>query len=57
MIDWKDDSKNLTKLYPRIPGETEGDDPAEAGSFFHFFEEEEDRYDVRWVQLRDASIY
>ncbi|KAG8957807.1 hypothetical protein FRC03_009781 [Tulasnella sp. 419] len=41
-ISWKSDSKNLTKLYPR---KVEADDPTdvlEYGSFFNFFELQED---------------
>jgi hypothetical protein len=43
-IDWKDDSKNLTKLYPRVSNEP--DDVSEGGSFFNFFECAEDPFDV-----------
>jgi len=44
-IDWKDDSKNLTKLHP--PVYEDGDDqPAEPGSFFNFFEVAKDPYDM-----------
>jgi template-activating factor I len=47
-IKWKDDSKNLTKLYPRTMDE-EGDDdaPADSGSFFNYFEHDADPFDVR----------
>ncbi|KAF8488350.1 hypothetical protein JB92DRAFT_1434560 [Gautieria morchelliformis] len=35
-VQWKDDSKELTKLYGRVAGE-EGDDmPSDPGSFFNF---------------------
>lgn len=43
-IDWKEDSKNLTKLYPRVSNEP--DDVSEGGSFFNFFETSEDPFDV-----------
>ncbi|GJJ09503.1 hypothetical protein Clacol_003726 [Clathrus columnatus] len=43
-INWKDDAKNLTKLYSRVPADEEDDEtlPAEAGSFFNFFEYADD---------------
>ena len=48
-INWKDDSKNLTKLFGRTMGE-EGDDmPAEPGSFFNFFEYADDPFDVSYL--------
>lgn len=43
-INWKDDSKNLTKLYPRIMDDD--GTPAEAGSIFNFFEVAQDPFDV-----------
>ncbi|KAI0702426.1 hypothetical protein BC835DRAFT_1263769 [Cytidiella melzeri] len=43
-IDWKDDSKNLTKLYPRVSNEP--DDVSEGGSFFNFFESAHDPFDI-----------
>jgi len=45
-INWKDDSKNLTKLHPQIWVEEEDDLPSEPGSFFNFFEQEKDPYDL-----------
>lgn len=44
-IDWKEDSKNLTKLHPQILDEDD-DLPAEPGSFFNYFEIAKDPYDV-----------
>ncbi|KAI0651556.1 hypothetical protein C8Q79DRAFT_933983 [Trametes meyenii] len=44
-IDWKDDSKNLTKLHPRVTDEDD-DLPSEGGSFFNFFEVADDPFDV-----------
>ncbi|KXN83617.1 Protein SET [Leucoagaricus sp. SymC.cos] len=45
-IDWKSDDKNLTKLYPREMDPEDGDDVAEPGSFFNFFEVEKDPMDI-----------
>lgn len=48
-IDWKSDENNLTKHYPRQKDDDDEDDdelPQEPGSFFNFFEHEEDPYDV-----------
>lgn len=46
-INWKSDDKNLTKLYPREKVEDEDDDePAEAGSFFNFFEVANDPFEI-----------
>ncbi|KAJ8454097.1 hypothetical protein ONZ51_g13226 [Trametes cubensis] len=45
-IDWKDDSKNLTKLHPRVKDDEEDDMPSEGGSFFNFFEVAEDPFDI-----------
>lgn len=45
-IDWKDPAKALTKLYPREKGEEDDDEPAESGSFFNYFEHEDDPFDV-----------
>ncbi|PSR80728.1 hypothetical protein EW026_g347 [Hermanssonia centrifuga] len=44
-INWKDESKNLTKLYPRVNDDTE-DVPIESGSFFGFFEIAADFFDI-----------
>ncbi|KAH9835830.1 uncharacterized protein C8Q71DRAFT_908227 [Rhodofomes roseus] len=53
-INWKDDSKNLTKLHPRVTDE-EGDDmPAEAGSFFNLFEDAEDPFDLGVLIANDV---
>jgi len=38
-ISWKSDTKNLTKLYPRI---MDDEDVSEPGSFFNFFEHDDD---------------
>lgn len=44
-VEWKDDSRNLSQLHPRVM--EEGDDlPAEGGSFFTFFEHADDPFDV-----------
>jgi len=40
-IDWKDEAKNLTKLYPRIVNPEDPDEVEDPGSFFHLFESEE----------------
>ncbi|KAJ3764297.1 hypothetical protein EV360DRAFT_91334 [Lentinula raphanica] len=45
-IDWKDSEHALTKLYPREKGEDDDDDPAESGSFFNYFEHEDDPFDI-----------
>ena len=45
-ISWKDDSKNLAKLHPRVKGDEEDDLPAEPGTFFNFFEHSDDPFDV-----------
>lgn len=50
-INWKDDSKNLTKLFPRIKDEADDFDdlPADTGSFFNFFEQADDPFDVIYM--------
>ncbi|KAF8559292.1 hypothetical protein OG21DRAFT_1403492 [Imleria badia] len=47
-ISWKDPASALTKLHPRVEEEdAEGPDvPAEAGSFFNFFELASDSFDI-----------
>ncbi|THV06058.1 hypothetical protein K435DRAFT_712070 [Dendrothele bispora CBS 962.96] len=45
-INWKDADKALTKLYPRETGEDDEDEPADSGSFFNFFEHEEDPFEI-----------
>jgi template-activating factor I len=46
-INWKDPENSLTKLHPRVEeDEEESDMPAEAGSFFNFFEIASDPFDV-----------
>ncbi|RDX56197.1 hypothetical protein K466DRAFT_580872 [Polyporus arcularius HHB13444] len=46
-IDWKDESKNLTKLHPRVADPDDSDDlPAEGGSFFNFFEVASDPFEI-----------
>ncbi|KZT44487.1 hypothetical protein SISSUDRAFT_995916 [Sistotremastrum suecicum HHB10207 ss-3] len=55
-ITWKTDSKNLTKLHPRV-ADDEDDMPAEPGSFFNFFTVAEDPFEVsrspffHWIKL------
>jgi len=44
-IQWKDDSKNLTKLYP-LKVDEDDDTLAEPGSFFNFFEVARDYHDL-----------
>jgi template-activating factor I len=46
-INWKDESKNLTKLYPRQIDNDDPEDIADPGSFFNFFELKEDPAGVR----------
>ena len=48
-INWKDDSKNLPKLYPLQIDEDDGETLAEQGSFFNFFEVARDHHDVSFV--------
>jgi len=47
-VNWKDPENALTKLHPRVEEEdVEGSDvPAEAGSFFNFFEVASDPFDI-----------
>jgi len=45
-IDWKEPAKALTKLYPREKGEDNDDDPAESGSFFNYFEFDDDPFEI-----------
>ncbi|KAH8835919.1 hypothetical protein DL96DRAFT_1694069 [Flagelloscypha sp. PMI_526] len=45
-INWKDPEQALTKLYPRQLNEDDDDLPAEAGSFFNFFEHESDPFEL-----------
>ncbi|KAG9314553.1 hypothetical protein JVU11DRAFT_5353 [Chiua virens] len=47
-IDWKKPENALTKLHPRVEeDDAEGDEmPAEAGSFFNFFEIASDPFDI-----------
>ncbi|KAL4068252.1 hypothetical protein V8B97DRAFT_1918756 [Scleroderma yunnanense] len=51
-IDWKDPENALTKLHPRVedaenwPVPTDDELPAEAGSFFNFFEVASDPFDI-----------
>ncbi|KAH7883795.1 hypothetical protein F5I97DRAFT_1895666 [Phlebopus sp. FC_14] len=46
-ISWKDPENALTKLHPRVEEEDEDSDmPAEAGSFFNFFEIAADPFDI-----------
>jgi template-activating factor I len=50
-INWKDDSKNLTKLYPPQFDEDDGETLADPGSFFNFFEVARDYNDVSSLRL------
>jgi len=50
-IDWKDEAKNLTKLYPRIVNPEDPDEVEEPGSFFHLFESEAITQEVSWLEL------
>jgi len=45
-IKWKDPSKALTKLHPRENGDDDDDLPESAGSFFNFFEVEQDPFEI-----------
>ncbi|KAG7099545.1 hypothetical protein E1B28_001379 [Marasmius oreades] len=49
-INWKDEDKALTKLYPRKESEVEDEEdediPADSGSFFNFFELESDPLEI-----------
>ncbi|KIJ68631.1 hypothetical protein HYDPIDRAFT_125427 [Hydnomerulius pinastri MD-312] len=46
-INWKDPENALTKLHPRVEEDEEDSDvPAEAGSFFNFFEIASDPFDI-----------
>jgi len=57
-INWKDDSKNLTKISPRTKDEADDLDdlPADTGSFFNFFEYADDPFDVCLVLLCIETI-
>ena len=54
-IDWKDESKNLTKQHPRVQDEDDDELPAEGGSLFNFFEVAEDPFDVRSIFILVVS--
>ncbi|KAI0308012.1 hypothetical protein B0F90DRAFT_1679425 [Multifurca ochricompacta] len=45
-VQWKDDAKNLTKLYPLQVDEDDGETLADPGSFFNFFEVKRDYNDL-----------
>lgn len=45
-INWKSEENNLTKLYPRVLDEVDDDIPAEGGSFFNFFEQKSDPFNI-----------
>jgi len=49
-INWKSDSVNLAKQHPRV---IEDDDVSEPGSFFNFFEEKDDPFDIGLVIAND----
>lgn len=49
-INWRDASKNLVKLHPRIQDDVEDDMPGEPGTFFNYFHHNDDPFDVRrWI--------
>lgn len=60
-INWKDDGKNLTKLYSRVPAEDGDDDtmPMDPGSFFNFFEYPDDVMEVSscYFSRKPCSLY
>jgi len=45
-INWKDPSKALTKLHPYGKPDSEDELPTDHGSFFNFFEQGPDPFDV-----------
>jgi len=45
-INWKDSSKALTKLYPRVVDPEDADDVMEYGSFFNLFEHADPEADI-----------
>ncbi|KZT00842.1 uncharacterized protein LAESUDRAFT_665193, partial [Laetiporus sulphureus 93-53] len=45
-IDWKDDLNNLTKLHPQVMDDDDDDMLFKGGSFFNFFENEDDLYHI-----------
>jgi len=45
-VHWKDESKNLTKLYPVVQDDEDPESVADPGSFFNFFESEKDHSDL-----------
>jgi template-activating factor I len=48
-ISWKSSAKNLTTLYPRVKDDEDDEEdalPADPGSFFNFFEEKEDIFEI-----------
>lgn len=49
-ISWKDDKHNLIKTFP---SKSEEDDE-EPGSFFNFFSDEEDRYNIGEVLVDEV---
>jgi len=54
-INWKSDSKNLTKLYPRQTESEDAEDIIEGGSFFNFFVYEDDP--DNFAALFDEDIF
>lgn len=48
-IEWKDNSKNLTKLYPRVMDDHDDDLPRDGGSIFNYFEHPQDPFDVSFL--------
>ncbi|KAG8219994.1 hypothetical protein J3R82DRAFT_1001, partial [Butyriboletus roseoflavus] len=57
-IHWKDPENALTKLHPRVEEEDveETDVPAEAGSFFNFFEVASDPFDIGTTIANEVFI-
>lgn len=58
-IEWKDATKNLTKLYPRIFDPEDDTDVQEPGSFFNIFESTKvtrDVYEAELVEIYENAI-
>ncbi|KAF8314736.1 hypothetical protein DL93DRAFT_986322 [Clavulina sp. PMI_390] len=56
-IEWKEDKKNLIKLFPRVFDTDEPDEIVEDGSFFHFFEDSKvrDALSLRFMRAHPSS--
>jgi len=50
-IDWKDDTKNLTKLHPRITNPEDPEEIEEAGSFFHLLESDKVTHEMLETEI------